>query len=160
MQPHSFTTTYLVDRAPGEVISAICDVRAWWSGDIVGPTRAPGDVFEYRFEDIHHSRIRVEAVSDTRVVWLVLDTHLAFVEDQSEWVGTQIVFDVDDAGEATRFTFTHDGLVPDFECYDACQQGWTMYAGGSLQRLLRTGRGDPAGDGNARTAAEAAQLAN
>ena len=156
MQPQSFTATYLVDRRPADVVATITDVRAWWSGDLIGPTASVGDVFDYRFEDIHFSRIRVEEVGPERVVWRVLDNHLSFVEDQTEWVGTRIVFDVQPAGDATRVTFTHDGLVPDFECWDACRQGWSMYAAGSLRRLLETGQGDPTGDGRARTVAEAA----
>ena len=154
----SFTATYLVDRTPEEVLDAILDVRSWWSGDLDGPTREVGDVFEYRFQDIHYSRIRVEQVTPQRVTWRVTDNHLSFVEDQDEWVDTQIVFEIEPTVGATRVTFTHDGLLPDFECYDACQQGWSMYATGSLKQLLRSGTGDPAGDGRARTAAEAALL--
>lgn len=142
MQPQSFTVTYLVDRTPAEVVSTITDVRSWWTGDITGPTAAVGDVFEYRVRDIHYSRIAVEEVSADRVTWRVLANHLSFTEDQTEWVDTEIVFEVAPTGPATRVTFTHDGLVPDFECYEACRQGWTMFAAGSLRELLQAD-GDP-----------------
>lgn len=149
MIPRSFTVTCLVDRTPEEVLAAVLDVGAWWSGDLTGDTRAAGDEFEYRNGDVHHSRIRVTEVSPERVSWRVLDTRLSFVEDQTEWVGTGIVFDIAPAGRATRLTFTHDGLVPDLECWDACNQGWTSYAVMNLRSLLESGAGDPAGDGTA-----------
>lgn len=150
----SFTTTHLFDRTPEEVLDAILDVRGWWSSELEGDSRAPGDVFVFRYQDIHYSHIEVTEVSPEVVRWRVLENHLSFVEDQEEWVDTEIVFEIARAGDSTRLTFTHDGLVPSFECYDACHQGWTMYAADSLKSLIETGRGSPAGDGIARTEAE------
>ena len=154
MRPHSYTTTSLLPRTPEQVLEAVLDVRAWWSGDITGPTRHVGDEFEYRYQDVHFSRLRVTEASAARVAWRVLATRLSFTQDQTEWEGTDIVFDIAEAGDSTRLTFTHDGLVPAFECYDACSQGWTMYAAGSLVRWVDSGVGDPAGDGTPRTPAE------
>lgn len=44
---------------------------------------------------------------------------------------------------AVTLRFTHDGLVPEYECYDACSRGWTFYIGESLCDLITTGYGHP-----------------
>lgn len=44
----------------------------------------------------------------------------------------------------TELRVTHVGLVPEFECFDACSRGWSFYIGESLRDLLTTGTGQPA----------------
>src|SRR5262245_18082389 len=92
-----FTTTFLVDlnKTPTEVFAAINNVRGWWGEDVEGSNDNVGDEFTYRVKDVHYSRIKViELIPNQRVVWLVLDNHLNFVDDQSEWVGTKITFEI------------------------------------------------------------------
>ena len=79
----------------------------------------------------------------------------AFTEDKSEWTGTDIVFDVAETPEGTKVTLTHVGLVPEYECYSVCSDGWTTYVGGSLRALITTGKGNP-NVGTAITASEQA----
>lgn len=40
-------------------------------------------------------------------------------------------------------SFTHEGLVPDYECYGMCSNAWGTYINGSLRRLITTGKGSP-----------------
>jgi hypothetical protein len=40
-------------------------------------------------------------------------------------------------------TVAHRGLVPEFECFEACSSAWGFYVNGSLKRLITTGRGEP-----------------
>ena len=47
-----------------------------------------------------------------------LENHFSFVDDQDEWVGTDVVFDIERGDHDT--TVTHVGLVPELECYDVC----------------------------------------
>lgn len=62
---------------------------------------------------------------------------------KDEWVGTQLVFRMTPDGEGrTRLEFEHIGLVPAFECYSVCSDGWQYYLG-SLQQFAETGRGIP-----------------
>ena len=142
MDKPNFTTSFLVDQSPETVFAAVTDVRGWWSQEIDGPTDRLGAEFEYRFRDIHRCRMRItELVPDQRVVWLVLSNFFSFTEDRTEWTGTHVVFDIARQGDRTELVFTHDGLVPDYECYAACSQGWSTYVGGSLRDLIVTGNG-------------------
>jgi len=140
----SFTTTIEVDRTPAQVFAAINDVRAWWSQDITGPTDRLGATFRYRYGDVHRCTIKVtEVVPGQRVVWHVLENYFSFTRDSGEWTGTDIVFDISTTPGGSELRFTHVGLVPEEECYEACREGWTTYIGSSLRDLILTGEGRP-----------------
>jgi len=140
----NFTTSFLVDQTPREVFNAVNNVRGWWTGDIEGATSQLNDEFIYSFKDIHYSKMKViEVIPDTKVVWLVTYASLNFVKDRSEWTGTKVCFDISQQGNKTQLVFTHEGLVPAFECYDACSPAWTYYVRESLLRLITTGKGHP-----------------
>ncbi len=67
------------------------------------------------------------------------DSELVFVEDRDEWTGTRVIFDITADGDATTLHFTHEGLLPAVECYDACSDGWSRCMR-SLEQLIVTGR--------------------
>ena len=77
------------------------------------------------------------------LVWRVLESHLSFVAEHGAWDGTDVVFEIADKGGKTELRFTHVGLTPDVECYDACRKGWTHYVRESLKRRIETGKGAP-----------------
>ena len=140
---NDFCTTFSVDQTPEEVFVAINDVRGWWGADIEGSTDSLGE-FTYRHEDVHRCRIRVtELVPGERVVWRVVDNFFAFTEDKTEWIGTEIHFDIDRWDDKTELVFTHHGLVADYECFDVCSNAWGFYVNTSLRGLIRTGQGLP-----------------
>lgn len=131
------TLSFGVDRSPAEVFAAVNDVRAWWTGDITGPTDELGAEFTYQHGDVHRSTQRVvELAPGARVVWLVTEAHLAFAEHPDEWVGTTVVFDLEPRAGGTEVRFTHHGLTPDLDCYDGCSLGWRHFVGAVLPDLL------------------------
>jgi len=143
MSNKDFTTTILVDQTPKEAFDAINNVRGWWFGDIEGRTEKLNDEFTYQFKEFHYSKQRlVEFIPDKKVVWLVTDSSLNFVEDRDEWTGTKISFEVTPKGDKTEVRFMHEGLVPSQECYDACSNAWGDYIQKSLRSLIRTGKGE------------------
>ena len=144
MAEQNFTTAFTVDQTPEEVFAAINNVRGWWSGEIEGSTDKLGDVFTYRYEDVHYSKQKVtELIPGKKVVWLVLDSYLNFIKDKTEWKGTRVIFEVSKKGDKTEIRFTHQGLVPEYECFDICSNAWGSYINGSLRSLITTGKGQP-----------------
>lgn len=140
----SFSTSISVSQLPNVVFAAVLDPRAWWSQDIKGSTKIEGDEFEFEVKDVHYSKQRlIEVIPDERVVWLVTDANMTFIEDHDEWKNTKIVFDISRNGNETVLTFTHEGLVPAIACYKACMPAWTEYIKHSLKQLIETGIGDP-----------------
>jgi Activator of Hsp90 ATPase homolog 1-like protein len=143
-QQENFSTRISVSQPPSAVFSAIRNPRAWWSQDITGKTENVGDEFEFEVKGVHYSKQRlVEVVPNERVVWLVADADMTFIEDRDEWKDTKIIFDITRTGDKTILTFTHEGLIPTIGCYKACMPAWTQYVHHSLKQLIETGVGDP-----------------
>jgi hypothetical protein len=140
----NFTTTFAVERTPQEAFEAIANVRGWWSQEIEGVAERVGGEFDYHYQDVHRCTIRVtELVPGRKIAWLVLDNHFNFVEDQSEWKDTELVFEISGKNGGAEVEFTHVGLVPQYECYDVCSNAWGGYISGSLRNLINTGEGQP-----------------
>jgi len=156
MTAQDFSTRLVVDRTPEQVFEAICNVRGWWSENIDGPTHELGAMFDYRYRDVHHCKLKiVELLAPHKVVWQVLNNYFSFTRDKTEWTGTIVRFDIGRRDGQTEVRFTHVGLTPLYECYGICCDGWSTYINGSLHDLITTGKGRP-NVGEAITASEQA----
>lgn len=144
MKNQNFTTTILVNESPEAVFAAVNNVRGWWSEEIEGDTDKPGGEFTYRYKDVHYCKMKViEFIPNKRVVWFVLDNYFNFTEDKTEWKGTRVIFEIQRKGGKTELHFTHEGLVPEYECFDLCSNAWGSYINGSLRSLISAGKGTP-----------------
>jgi hypothetical protein len=145
MSDRNYSKTFTVEQSRQAVFEAINNVRGWWSAGIDGDTDRLGATFKLdHFEGLHRCELKItEFVPGRRVVWHVLSNSFSFIKDQSEWVGTDIVFDIAGEGDKTRLIFTHEGLVPDYECYEVCSDAWGSFISGSLRNLITTGKGQP-----------------
>lgn len=146
MSASDFTSVLLVDQSPREVFHAVTNPRGWWSEEIEGGTEKLNDEFDYHFEDIHLCKIKlVEVVPDKKVVWLVRDNYFKFTKDKTEWIGTKVIFDISQKDGKTELRMTHQGLVPEYECFEICHDAWTNYIQNSLRNLVVSGKGQPNG---------------
>ncbi len=119
--------------APKEVFDLINDVPKWWikeaGGTIAefeGKSSKLNDEFILRHGDVHYSKHKlIEFIPDRKVVWLVTDSKLTWIkENKQEWTGTKMIFEMIPKGEKTSMFFTHEGLVPQLECYEHCVHFW------------------------------------
>ena len=140
----NYTASFVVDQTPEEVFDAINNPRGWWSEDVEGHTGRLGAVWFYHYQSVHRCTLKVtESVPAKRIVWHVLDNYFDFIDDQTEWIGTDVVFDIAKKGDKTELRFTHVGLVPTDECYSVCSDAWGGYIKQSLHDLISTGTGAP-----------------
>jgi hypothetical protein len=144
MDNKDFTSVFYTDQTPALAFEAIKNMRGWWSEDITGEAEKPGDIFSYRFKDVHRCKMELEeAIPGKKLLWKVLENHFSFTKDASEWVGTRLLFEIAEKDGRTEVRFTHQGLVPQYECYAICQEAWTNYIQNSLHDLIANGKGQP-----------------
>ncbi len=139
MKDKSFTITIEFLQSPEVIFNCINDVSKWWSknADEIAseyPTEFEGsstnlnDEFILRHGSNHYSKQKLtEVVPDKKVVWLVTDSRLNWIKgNKEEWTGTKMIFELSSKGNKTVLNFTHQGLVPQLECYEHCIHFWDM----------------------------------
>jgi hypothetical protein len=140
----SFTSTITVNKSASEAFNAIINFRGWWSEEIEGSTDKLKAIFFYHYKDIHLCKMEmIEMVPDKKLIYRVVENDFNFVKDKREWINTKLIFDISSQGAQTKVTFTHEGLVPDYECYQVCNDAWSGYIGKSLKDFIDTGKGNP-----------------
>lgn len=130
---NSFSYKIQTSKSPEEVFAILLNIEKWWSGlyaeKIEGTSQKINDEFFYTAGGgIHSSNQKlIELIPNKRVVWLITESNLTFLQDTSEWNNTKLCFDISSANDQTILTFTHEGLVPQIECYGQCSSAWTSY---------------------------------
>lgn len=137
----------ILEATPAAVYSALTTpegLRGWWTQDCDVAAEVGGTI-HFRFGRTHKD-VRIERLTPGREVrWRCTGAYIAAARltHKDEWVGTQLVFRLTPDREGrTCLHFEHVGLVPAFECYGLCSNGWRHYLG-SLQQYAETGRGTP-----------------
>jgi len=142
MKNNNYTLTLKTDQSAEQVFTTIMNVRGWWSGlykeEFTGASEKAGDEFTFRAGDgAHYSKQKLlELVPNKKIVWLVTDSRLSFIEKPDEWTGSKLVFNISPKHDHTEITFTHEGLTPEVECYDVCAPTWTTYLQNKLVPLI------------------------
>jgi hypothetical protein len=137
MTTNNFQFSFTSSKNENEVFSLLLNVKKWWNGlfgeDIKGKYEKIGDEFTFKAGDgVHYSNQKlIELIPYQRIVWLVTESNLSFLNNTNEWANTKICFDMEKRGNSIHIIFTHMGLIPEIECYDQCTNAWTQY----LQKL-------------------------
>lgn len=128
-----FTITLLVDKTPAQAFETIKNVRKWWCGiygeEITGETDHLNDEFSFRAGGgAHYSKQKlVELIPNKKIAWLVTESSLTFLKNESEWTRTIICFELSKKHNKTQIVFTHFGITPQVECYESISSAWTQY---------------------------------
>ena len=138
MGSNSYATTIEVAQSPKNVFQHINDVAKWWNNNLEGSSTKLNDEFIVSHDGLHYSKQKlVEFIPDRKIVWLVTDSLLSWLErDKHEWTGTKMIFEITPSGDKTTLHFTHEGIVPEVECYNLCVQGWDLMIKGRLFRFI------------------------
>lgn len=146
MENQNFTTTIQVAKSPEEVFNCLSRVTHWWSNDFEGKSKLLNDEFIIHHPNQHYSKQKLmEVVPNKKIVWLVTDSRLNWLQkNKQEWTNTKIIFELLPAGDKTLIHFTHEGLVPEKECYAMCEKGWTIIIKDWLFHFINFGA--PSGD--------------
>lgn len=141
MTNESYTTTIEVAKSSTEVFNAINNVANWWSKDFEGNSTKLNDEFIINHPNQHYSKQKlVEFIEGKKVVWLVTESKLNWLKNnQEEWTNTKMIFEISTNGSKTILHFTHEGLVPEKECYAMCVKGWDIVIKDWLVHLITVG---------------------
>lgn len=144
---NSYQQQLMLDASPAAVFAALTTaegLRGWWTQDCDVSSNV-GDVIRFRC-GAHRKEMRIARLDAGRVVaWDCTGAHIDVdrFARKVEWVGTQIFFNLAPHGVGgTCLDFKHTGLVPAFECYGVCSEGWRHYLD-SLVQYADTGSGKP-----------------
>jgi len=140
---NSYTAVIKVTKSPTDVFNSIKEVSKWWNKeDFDGNSSKLNDEFVICHPGRHYSKQKlVEVVPGKRMIWLVTESKLDWLErDKAEWTGTKMVFDITTNGDQTVLRFTHEGLVPEKECFELCEQGWNMVIKERLFNFITVGK--------------------
>ncbi|OEK00267.1 hypothetical protein BFP97_01505 [Roseivirga sp. 4D4] len=111
----------------------------WW-GDQDKPAQGLGDVFTMSWGEPWYKFKVVAFEPNEKIVWECIDSKqiiggLAGVE--KEWVGTQLQWTINKLNEdEIELQFRHEGLVPEFLCYDFCSHTWDRFIDFNLKKYL------------------------
>ena len=144
MGKKDFQTTIELEKPSRDVFKAITDdLVKWWGGeDLTGSTTKLNDEFVIHHPGAHYSKQKlVEIIPDKKVVWLITESELSWLEkDKHEWTNTKLIFEITVEGDKTLLHFTHEGLVPEKECYERCaHEGWVVVINERLFNFINTG---------------------
>lgn len=143
MENESYTSTIEVSQSPKEVFNRIKEVSKWWSKECEGSSAKLNDEFIIRHGDVHYSKQKlVELIPYKKIVWLITDSKLNWLEqNKTEWTNTKLIFEITPNADNTVVHFTHEGLVPEMECYARVEQSWNMVIKDWLFNFITTGKG-------------------
>ena len=133
MKNQDFQYSLTTSKKQNEVFAYLLNPKNWWVGlfgeTIEGNSKDINDEFSFRAGDgVHYSNQKlVELDTDKKINWLVTESNLSFLKNTNEWAGTKIRFDIEQESNRTKITFTHQGLIPQIECYGSCSSAWTQY---------------------------------
>lgn len=129
-----YTYNFSTGMSAKDVFNYLLDVSNWWIGfheeTIIGKSQKVGDEFSFHAGGgMHITKQKLaELIPNKKITWLVIESHLSFLNDTDEWDGTKLIFDIQQNSDNTSTVkFTHEGLAPQIECYDQCSSAWTQY---------------------------------
>lgn len=141
---YDYSASLKTNLTTKEAMDKISQVADWWAKDFAGKSESLNDEFTVRFKsgDTYTCKV-TEIIPNKKNVWEVIDAFQGWHDKHTEWVGTRIVWDIASKNAVTEIKMTHVGLVPEFECFEACSQGWNYLLKQSLQNLLDNNKGMP-----------------
>lgn len=143
MSKQNYNHTIAVNVQSAQAFESISQVSKWWATNFEGRAKDRNDRFTVRFGDTFVDFTISEVVPDKKVVWLVTDCNLHWLNDKKEWQHTTIDWEIAEQDSVTQIHMTHVGLIPAMECYSNCEKGWNFFVGESLYKLITEGQGLP-----------------
>ena len=126
-----FSIDLHIKASPVEAFLALAeDLGKWW-GEMDRPVSSVQDVFTVSWGEPWY-RFKVLVFSPpTQLVWECIDANQIIGDMkgvEKEWVGTKLHWKIAELDTNTlNLSLIHEGLVPQFVCYDFCSTTWERF---------------------------------
>ncbi len=132
---------YLVIDTPAskvyEAITSQKGLAGWWTLETTAHLVVRG-FKEFKFGDRFYNKMKnIELTPNKKVEW-------ECVQAEPDWIGTHIVFDLEEKDDKTTLRFAHQGWREANDFYASCNYNWGQYMK-SIKLLCETGKGKPFG---------------
>jgi len=139
-----FSYSFTVKATAKDAMKSISQVKLWWAKDFKGKAAKLADKFSVYFGDDTYVNFKIsEVIKDKKIIWLVTDCNLGWLNDKKEWKKNEIIWNLSEKNGKTTIDFMHKGMTPESECYESCKPGWTHHIKDSLVKLIEKGKGFP-----------------
>jgi hypothetical protein len=136
IQQQNYHSSICANISAEDAYEKISCVNEWWASNFEGRAKKTGDIFIIRFGDTFVAFKIAKAIPARKIIWRVIDSWLPWLDNRTEWTGTEVVFEISSENNSTKIDMTHIGLTPDIECYDRCEKGWDHYIKESLLKFV------------------------
>lgn len=148
MNSRNYKRQIAVKATPKAAYNALTTGYAHWWTSPDKPLTAIGDISKFSFSGRHgYWSFKATALSPTRIEMVCVEAlhiHEGMPKEiETEWLGSKLIWEIEEVGENTIVSLEHEGLTPDLHCYEICESGWDMFFVDSLKSYLDTGRGHP-----------------
>ncbi len=129
---------FLIKSSTQNVYNAITTEKglsSWWTNNTIAKPEI-GFVNQFQFGPAHCKKIKVLELDHlNKVTWQL-------VEGDEQWIGTKIVFQLDEKEGNTFLKFSHINWKEETEYFGICNYHWGKFLD-SLKSLCETGEGQP-----------------
>ena len=136
----SYSTQIQLNHPSSLVFKAITHELGNWWGPQDNLINAAGDIFKVSWGEPWYAFEVKEYIKDKYVLWHCIDANQIIdgLEGvQKEWVGTTLHWNLKEISNNTcELHFLHQGLVPEFICYDFCSSTWDRFLLHGLKEYL------------------------
>ncbi len=139
---NSYSTELLIKCSIEKAFAALSsNIGDWW-GDQDKPVQNPEDVFTMSWGEPWYQFRVVAYEPNHKITWECIDAKqiIGDLEGvEKEWVGTQLQWTLKESRkQETELQFIHQGLVPEFICYDFCSNTWDRFIAFNLKKYLES----------------------
>jgi len=140
LKEKSYSTELRVKTSEEDAFEALSTKIGDWWGDQDKTAQQLGDVFTMSWGEPWYKFKIVEYVPNKKITWECIDSK-QIIGDldgvEKEWVGTQLQWTINKLNEGEiELQFRHEGLVPEFICYDFCSNTWNRFIEFNLKKYL------------------------
>ena len=126
-----------IKAAPQTIYDAITTqegLSSWWAKQTIAKPEV-GFLNVFTFGTFRNAMKIIELTPKKRVEW-------ECTESMEEWVGTHVIFNLEEKGERTVLRFSHSGWRAATDMMAGCTYDWSLFMK-SLKMYCETGVGSP-----------------